>query len=175
MKRPPKLQRNRLKGREMNIDKDARVAEGARLIGDGISIGKDSSVWYNAVLRCHEGESVSIGERSNIQDLCMLHTTPGFSVTVGNGVTVGHSSIVHGCTIGDNSLIGMGSLIMDGAVVGRNCIIGAGSLITEGKVIPDGSMAFGRPAKVIKQLSEEQIEELKKSADDYVEESKITL
>lgn len=159
----------------MKIDETVFIAEGARLAGEDITIGPGSSVWYNAVIRCDEDCSVTIGERTNVQDLCMVHTSPGNSVSVGDGVTVGHSCIIHGCTIGDNSLIGMGSIIMDRAVIGNNCVIGAGSLVTEGKVIPDGSMAFGRPAKVVKELTEEQISDLRRSADVYAEEAAANL
>lgn len=156
----------------MKIDDSVFVADGAKLIGDGLSIGKESSVWFNAVVRCDEDITVTIGERTNIQDLCTVHTAPGYPVSVGDGVTVGHMSLIHGCTIGNNTLIGMGSIIMNGAVVGSNCIIGAGSLVTEGKVIPDGSMAFGRPAKVVRELTEEEIASLTESADHYVDDSR---
>lgn len=156
----------------MKIDKTVFVADGAKITGGDITIGKDSSVWYNSVIRCNVGETVSIGEGTNIQDLCMVHTAHGASVRVGNMVTVGHSCIIHGCSIGDNTLIGMGSIVMNHAKIGNNCIIGAGSLVTEGTVIPDGSVAFGRPAKVIKAVSEEQIEAVRLSAEQYIEESK---
>lgn len=159
----------------MNTDKSVFIAEGAKVIGDRISIGAGSSVWYNSVVRCSDDDSISIGANTNIQDLCMLHTGHGYSVSVGDGVTVGHMCIIHGCTIGDNTLIGMGSTIMNGAVVGKNCIIGAGSLVTEGKIIPDGSMAFGRPAKVVKELTEEQIAGIKYSADLYSEEALLMM
>ena len=156
----------------MRIDKTAYIADGAKIVGDNISIGKDSSVWYNSVVRCDENESVIIGEGTNIQDLCMVHTATGCSVKVGSGVTVGHSCVIHGCTIGDNTLIGMGSIVMDKAVIGSNCIIGAGSLVTGGTVIPDGYMAFGRPAKVVKELTEEQIAYDPDSAECYIKASK---
>lgn len=152
----------------MSIDKTVFMAEGCRVAGENISIGRDSSVWYNTVIRCDETESVSIGERTNIQDLSMIHTAIGYPVRIGNNVSVGHMCIIHGCTIGDNTLIGMGSTIMNGAVVGSNCVIGAGSLVTEGKEIPDGSMAFGRPAKIVRELSQEQIEEFMGPAERYV-------
>lgn len=148
----------------MVIDETVYIADGAKLIGDDITIGKSSSIWYNSVIRCDENESIDIGEYTNIQDLSMVHTGPGFSVKIGNGVTVGHMCLIHGCTIGDNTLIGMGSIVMDNAVIGNNCIIGAGSLVTGGTVIPDGHMAFGRPAKVVKELTVEQIEGNKHSA-----------
>ena len=155
----------------MDIDKSVFIAEGAKVVGDKISIGRGSSVWYNAVVRCSDDDPVEIGENTNIQDLCMVHTGHGHPVSVGNGVTVGHMCIIHGCTIGDNTLIGMGSTIMNGAEIGSNCVIGAGSLVTEGKVIPDGSMAFGRPAKVVRELTEEEIAGIKYSADLYANEA----
>ena len=120
------------------IDETAFVAEGARIIGD-VSLKKDSSVWFNAVLRGDE-EQIIIGEGSNIQDNCVVHCGPNCPTIVGKGVTVGHLALLHGCRIGDNTLIGMGSIVMNGAVIGNNCIIGAGSLITFGTVIPDNSM-----------------------------------
>ncbi len=155
----------------MNIDKSVYIADGAKLGGDNITIGKDSSVWYNTVIRCDEGESIEIGEGTNIQDLSMMHTGPGASVKIGNGVTAGHMCLLHGCTVGDNTLIGMGSIVMDHACIGSNCIIGAGSLVTGGTVIPDGHMAFGRPAKVVKELTAEQIEAVRHSAEVYVKEA----
>ncbi len=154
----------------MKIDNTVYIADGAKLVGDLITIGKDSSVWYNAVLRSGDvdAESITIGERTNIQDLSMIHVAHGGAVVIGNDVTIGHQCLIHGCTIGDNTLIGMGTIIMDNAVIGSNCIIGAGSLVTEGKIIPDGSLAYGRPAKVMRSLTEEQISGNKHSADLYV-------
>ena len=155
----------------MKVDKTVFVADGAKVLGENVEIGTDSSVWYNAVVRCDDGECVLIGEKTNIQDLCMVRTSPGSPTTIGNGVTVGHSCIIHGCTIGDNSLIGMGSIILDGAVIGKNCIIGAGSLVTKNTDIPDGSMAFGRPAKVVRPMTEIEILTNQGTADWYVKES----
>lgn len=157
----------------MNIDDTVYIADGAKLIGRNITIGKSSSIWFNTVIRCDKDESVTIGESTNIQDLCMIHTGHGFSVNIGDYVTAGHMCIIHGCTIGSNSLIGMGSVIMDGAVIGSNCVIGAGSLVTGGTVIPDGHMAFGRPARVVRELTPEQIGKIRYSAELYVEESML--
>ena len=154
----------------MIIDNTVFVGEGARIIGENITIGKNSSIWYNSVIRCDENESIVIGECTNIQDLCMMHTGPGCSVRIGNGVTVGHMCLLHGCTIGDNTLIGMGSIVMDNSVIGSNCIIGAGSLVTGGTVIPDGYMAFGRPAKIIKPLTDAQVAGNRESASLYAAE-----
>ena len=150
------------------IDETAFVAEGARIIGD-VSLKKDSSVWFNAVLRGDE-EQIIIGEGSNIQDNCVVHCGPNCPTIVGKGVTVGHLALLHGCRIGDNTLIGMGSIVMNGAVIGNNCIIGAGSLITFGTVIPDNSMAFGRPAKVVRTVTPEEIASNRNDAAVYIRE-----
>ena len=156
---------------KMDIDKTVLIAEGVRIVGDEISIGADSSVWYNTVIRCDEPETVTIGRETNIQDLSTVHTGPGHCVRIGDGVTVGHMCLIHGCTVGNNTLIGMGSIIMNDAVIGNNCIIGAGSLVTEGKVIPDGTLALGRPAKVIRELTDEEIKKTRASAELYMKES----
>ena len=155
----------------MTIDETVYIADGAKIVGQNIKIGERSSVWFNSVIRCDENETVTIGSKTNIQDLTMVHTGPGHSVNIGDGVTVGHKCLIHGCSIGDNTLIGMGSIIMDGAYIGSNCVIGAGSLVTEGKMIPDGSLAFGSPAKVIREASEEMIANNKHSSDMYAEEA----
>ena len=155
----------------MVVDKTVFLADGVILSGEDIIIGKDSSVWYNSVLRCSGGNAIIIGERTNIQDLCMLHiSSKGYSVNIGDGVTIGHSCIIHGCKIGNNTLVGMGSIIMNGATIGNNCIIGAGSLVTQGKYIPDGTLAFGRPAKIIRELTEEEIEANRRAAEKYISE-----
>ena len=133
----------------------AGIAFNAFVCGD-VTLGQDSSVWYNAVVRGDDAEII-IGDRSNIQDGCILHIDRFHPLTIGNDVSVGHGAVVHGCTIGDGSLIGMGAVILNDAVIGKNCIIGAGALVTQGCVIPDGSLAFGNPARVIRKLSEEEI------------------
>lgn len=155
----------------MDIDKTVYVAEGAKIVGSDITIGAMSNVWYNAVIRSDEGEFVHIGSKTNIQDLTMVHTSPGASTTIGDGVTIGHSCIIHGCTIGDNSLIGMGTILLDGVKIGKNCIIGAGSLVTKNTSIPDGAMAFGRPAKVIRNLTAQEIEANRATAEHYVKDA----
>ena len=134
-----------------------------------VTLGEDCSVWHGAVLR-GDSDAITVGPRTNIQDNAVVHVSHGHPTVLGEGVIVGHGAIVHGCTIGDNTLIGMGSVIMDNAVIGNNCIIGAGSLVTGGTVIPDGHMAFGRPARVVKELTDEQIEHNKLSAEVYVQE-----
>ena len=151
----------------ISIDESVFQAEGCRIVGD-VTIGRDSSVWYNAVIRGDDAEVV-IGEKTNIQDLCMVHVCAGMPTVIGNGVTVGHSAIIHGCRIGDNTLIGMGSIIMNGAVIGKNCVIGAGALVTGGTVIPDNSLAFGSPAKVVRTIDAEGEEANRKSAEFYLQ------
>ena len=146
-----------VKGRKMRkIDETAYIAEGARIVRD-VVIGRGSSVWFNAVLRGDDNQIV-IGERSNIQDNCVIHVGRDHPTVVGDYVSVGHMAILHGCTIGDHTTIGMGTIIMNGARIGDHCIIGAGSLVTMGTIIPDHSVAFGRPAKVVRLMTPEDIE-----------------
>lgn len=142
------------------------IMEGAIVVGD-VTLGEDCGVWFNTVIR-GDVAPITIGNGTNVQECSVLHCTEGFPMAIGDGVTVGHNSILHGCTVGNNTLIGMGSTVMNGAVVGNNCVIGAGSLIPGGKVIPDGMMAFGRPAKVIRPLTEEEIEGNRQSRDTYM-------
>ncbi len=149
---------------------DFFVAENATVIGL-VRLENNASIWFNAVLR-GDNELITVGENSNIQDGAVLHTDPGVPLSIGRNVTVGHKVMLHGCTIGDNSLIGINSVVLNGAVIGKNCLIGANSLVTEGKEIPDGSLVMGSPAKVVKTLSEEQQAGLKKSAETYVENFK---
>lgn len=138
-----------------NLPLAAFVAENATVRGD-VTVGKGSSIFFGAVVRT-ELVPITIGEDTNIQDNCILHTDAGFPLTVGSGCTIGHGSILHGCTVGDNTLIGMSTTVLNGAVIGRDCIVGAGSLVPQGMVIPDGSMAFGSPAKIRRPLTEEEI------------------
>ena len=145
------------------------IAEGAKIIGD-VQIGEDSSVWYNAVIR-GDSNSIIIGKNTNVQDNAVLHTSHSHALSVGDNVTIGHGAIVHGCTIGNNVLIGMGAIVLDGTVVEDNCIIGAGALVTQNKVIPSGSLALGNPAKVVRELKEEEIVSILKNADEYSEEA----
>ncbi len=145
---------------------DYWVAPNATLIGD-ILLEEEASVWFGAVLR-GDNERISIGERSNVQDGCVFHTDMGYPLTVGDDCTVGHKAILHGCTIGNNSLVGMGATILNGAVIGSNCIVGANALIAEGKEIPDNSLVVGMPGKVIRTLPVEAAEGLRKSAAGYV-------
>ncbi|MFP3944320.1 MAG: gamma carbonic anhydrase family protein, partial [Alphaproteobacteria bacterium] len=133
-----------------------------------VRLQRNASVWFNAVLR-GDHELIDIGEESNIQDGSVLHTDPGCPLTVGKGVTVGHMAMLHGCTIGENSLIGIGATVLNNARIGRNCLIGAHALITENKEIPDNSMVVGSPGKIIREVDEAMAEGLKLSAAHYVE------
>lgn len=137
-----------------DIQGNAWVAEGAVVVGNVI-VGDESSIWYNAVVRGDLGQIV-IGCGTNIQDGVVIHTDKDYPCKIGNSVTVGHNAIIHGCTIGHNTVVGMGSIIMNGAKIGADCVIGAGSLVTQGTEIPDGMLAFGSPAKVIRPLTEEE-------------------
>jgi carbonic anhydrase/acetyltransferase-like protein (isoleucine patch superfamily) len=149
-----------------SIADDCFIAPSADLIGQ-VTLANNSSVWFNCVLRA-DNEPISVGENSNIQDGSILHVDPGFPINIGRNVTVGHKVMLHGCTIGDESLIGMNAVILNGSKIGKNCLIGANALVTENTEIPDGSMALGAPAKVVKTLSDKQIAMLKKGAEHYV-------
>lgn len=144
----------------------AWVADSAEVMGQ-VRIGERASVWFNTVVRA-DNEAITIGAETNIQDGTVLHCDPGKPLHIGQGVTVGHNVMLHGCTVGDHSLIGIGAVILNQAVIGKNCLVGAGSLVTEGKTFPDGSMIMGSPAKAVRQLTPEQIEGLKRIAQGYV-------
>ena len=143
------------------------IAPNATVIGDVI-LRPGASIWWNAVVR-GDNEPITIGEDSNIQDGSVLHNDVGVPLTIGRGVTVGHKVMLHGCDIGDNSLIGINAVVLNRARIGRNCIIGAGAIITEGKEIPDNSLVVGAPGKVIRALEAPQIEMLRMSAEHYVQ------
>ena len=149
------------------VGNDFFVAPTADVIGRVI-LEKHVSIWFGAVIR-GDVEEIRIGENSNVQDLSVLHADPGHPLVIGKNVTVGHKVMLHGCSIGDNSLIGINSIILNGAKIGKNCLIGANSLVTEGPVIPDNSLVMGSPAKVKKELDSEMERILKGSADHYVE------
>ncbi len=151
-------------------DDSVWVAPDASIIGN-IVLGKNSSVWFGAVLR-GDNECITVGERSNVQDMCMLHTDMGFPLAIGNGCTIGHKAILHGCTIGDNSLIGMGASVMNGAMIGKNCLIGAGALVPENVTIKDGSLVVGMPGRVLRSLDDSAIERLQYSAQIYVDNAR---
>lgn len=142
------------------------IAENATVVGS-VRLRDRSSVWFNSVLR-GDNDWLDIGERSNIQDACVLHTDPGFPLIVGDGVTVGHMAVLHGCTIGSHSLIGIGSTVLNGATIGSNCIVGAHTLVTEKKTFPDGSLILGSPAQVVRELSDEEIAKIGGAAEVYV-------
>jgi len=144
----------------------AWVADSAQLIGR-VQLDEDASVWYGAVLR-GDNEWITIGARSNVQDGSVLHTDMGSPLTLGADVVVGHRVVLHGCTVGDGSLIGIQAVVLNGAKIGRYCLVGAGALVTEGKEFPDNSLILGSPARVVREISAEQLAELKRSAAGYV-------
>ena len=146
------------------------VAENATVVGK-VRIGAEVGIWFNAVLR-GENERIDVGARTNIQENAVLHTDMGFPLTIGEGCTIGHKAMLHGCTIGANSLVGMGATVLNGAVIGRNCLIGAGALVTEGKEIPDNSLVIGAPGKIARSLDEATIGMLQVSAAHYVENAR---
>ena len=148
------------------VDPSAFVADSAQVIGD-VQLGADSSVWFGCVIR-GDSDRIRVGAGSNIQDASVLHADFGSPLTIGAHVTVGHQVMLHGCTVGDESLIGIGAVVLNGAKIGKNCLVGAGALVTEGKEFPDGSMILGSPARVVRQLTPEQIEGLRQSARHYV-------
>ena len=142
------------------------IAPDAQVIGD-VRLGNETGIWFGAVLR-GDNASITLGDRCNVQEHAILHVDPGHPVLVGDDVTIGHRAIVHGCTIGANSLIGMGAVILTGASIGTNCLVGAGALVTEGKSFPDGSLIVGSPARLSRPLRVDEIERIRTSASDYV-------
>ena len=148
----------------------AWIADSAQVMGK-VQIGADASVWFGTVVR-GDTDSISIGEGSNVQDASVLHADFGMPLAIRRHVTVGHQVMLHGCTIGDESLIGIGAIVLNGAKIGKNCLVGAGALVTEGKEFPDGSMIIGSPALVVRQLTPEQMEGLRRSAQHYIENAR---
>jgi carbonic anhydrase/acetyltransferase-like protein (isoleucine patch superfamily) len=144
----------------------AWVADSAEVIGN-VKLGENASIWFGAVLR-GDNETMTIGRNSNVQDMSMLHSDPGSPLTIGENVTIGHQVMLHGCTIGDNSLIGIQAVVLNNAKIGRNSIVGAGSVVTEGKEFPDNSLIFGSPAKVMRTISDEDAARLRHGSDHYV-------
>jgi carbonic anhydrase/acetyltransferase-like protein (isoleucine patch superfamily) len=142
------------------------VAPDANVIGQ-VEIGEEVGIWFGVTLR-GDNEPIRLGARTNIQENVVIHVDPGFPVTIGEGCTIGHGAIIHGCTIGENSLIGMGATVLNGAKIGRNCLVGANALVTEGKEFPDNSLSVGAPAKAIRTLDDAAVEGLKRSAAHYV-------
>jgi carbonic anhydrase/acetyltransferase-like protein (isoleucine patch superfamily) len=149
------------------IHESAFITESANIIGD-VKIGQNASVWFGAVIRA-DNAPITLGAGSNVQENAVLHTDPGFPMVIGEGVTIGHQAMLHGCTVEDGALIGIQAVVLNGAVIGRNCLVGAGAIVTEGKVFPDNSLILGAPAKVVRELSEEQIAGLKRAAQSYVD------
>ena len=149
-----------------DIDPSAWVADQASVIGR-VSLHANASVWFQATVR-GDNEPITIGENSNIQEGCVLHTDPGFPLSIGVNVTVGHQAMLHGCRIGDGALIGIQAIILNGASIGRNCLVGAGALVTEGKSFPDNSLIIGAPAKAVRTLTEDEIARLHSNAAHYV-------
>lgn len=156
----------RLGAAQVECDAQSWVAPNAVLVGK-VKLEAGASVWFNTVLR-GDNELIHIGENSNVQDGTVMHTDMGFPLTLGKGVTIGHNAMLHGCTIGDYSLIGINAVVLNGAKIGKNCLIGANTLIPEGKVIPDGSLVMGSPGKVVRELTEQQVKMLEASAAHYV-------
>lgn len=157
--------------KQPSISSNYYIAPGASVIGD-IRIGEEVSIWFNAVLR-GDNDTIEIGDGSNIQDGAVLHVDEGHPISIGTRVTVGHQAVLHGCTIGDGSLIGISAVVLNGAVIGKHCLIGANALITEGMEIPDGSLVLGSPAKVVKQLDDKSLDAMEAGVQHYID--KITL
>ena len=153
------------------IDSSVFVAPGAVILGD-VTIEKNCSIWYNSTIRCIEAP-ILIGEGSNVQDNAVIHVSHNHPVTIGSYVTIGHGAIIHGCTIEDSTLIGMGAIILNGAKIGKNCIIAAGALIPQNKVIPDNSLVMGSPGKIIRQVTEEEIIKNRQNAEEYIHQAAI--
>ena len=148
------------------IHENTYIFSGSVIVGD-VTIGENTSIWYNAVLRA-DADKINIGKYSNIQDNATVHVDKGFPVNIGDNVTIGHGAIIHGCSIDDNCIIGMGAIVLNGAKIGRNCIIGAGTLVPGGKEIPDGSVAFGNPVKIHRQVTEDDIAHIQENALEYI-------
>ena len=152
------------------IHASAWVADSAQVIGH-VHMGADSSVWFGVVAR-GDTDTITIGRGTNIQDNSVLHADPGMPLVIGDNVSIGHQVMLHGCTVGDGSLIGIGAVVLNGARIGKNCLVGAGALVTEGKEFPDGTMILGSPAKAVRQLSPEQIAGLEGIAKHYVDNAR---
>lgn len=156
---------------EISKDSNVFIAPGAIVLGD-VTLGKDVGIWYHATVRGDRAPIV-IGEGSNVQDNAVVHVDAEHGVLIGRNVTIGHSAVIHGCNVGDNSLIGMGAIIMNGARIGKNCIVGAGALVTQNSQIPDNSLVLGNPAKIKRSVTEEEIASNLRNAKMYVEEARI--
>jgi len=160
-----------LDGTSPQVDPSAWVAPDAVLVGD-VAVGPEASIWYATVVR-GDGDAIGIGARSNIQDGCVLHTDPGLRLVVGEGVSVGHRAVLHGCVVEDDVLVGMGAIVMNGARIGAGSLVAAGALVTEGTQVPPGSLVVGAPAKVRRELSEDEAELVRYNATHYVALAKL--
>ena len=147
------------------------ICPGAQVLGD-VELGEDVSIWHGAVVR-GDIESISIGDHSNVQDNCVVHTSKDFPVVIKENVSIGHGAVVHVCTLEDNVLIGMNATVLNGAHINKNCIVGAGAVVSEGKEFPEGSLILGVPARAVKELTPEQIEHIQHNADEYCKISKL--
>ncbi len=152
--------------RQVTVHPESRIAPNATLVGN-VEVGKDATILFNATLRGDYGSKIVVGEGTNVQENCCLHLDYDQDCVIGSGVTIGHGAVVHGCTVGDNTLLGMGCVIMNGAIIGANSLVAAGALVTEGTIVPEGSLVVGAPAKVRRQLTPEEIEGNRLSAEGY--------
>ena len=157
--------------RQISAGSSCFVAPGAAVIGS-VVLGENVSIWFNAVLRA-DNDTISIGDGSNVQDGSVLHVDPGHPLTIGKRVTVGHKAMLHGCTIGDGSLIGMNAVVLNDVIIGKNCLIGANALLTEGTVVPDSSLVLGSPGKVIKQLDEKAFAMMNSATQSYIDKIEL--
>jgi carbonic anhydrase/acetyltransferase-like protein (isoleucine patch superfamily) len=154
-----------------DIDPSAYVTDSANIIGK-VRIEANASVWFDVTIR-GDNELITVGENSNVQEGCILHTDPGFPLTIGKNATVGHQAMLHGCSIGEGSLVGIQAVILNGAKIGRNCLVGAGALVTEGKEFPDNSLIIGSPAKAVRILTDEAIAGMHRNTDIYVQRGQL--
>ena len=150
-----------------NVDASAYITDSASVIGN-VHLAANTSIWFGAALR-GDNELISISEGSNVQECAVLHTDIGYPLIVGKNVTIGHQAMLHGCTVGDGSLIGIQAVVLDGAVIGKNCLVAAGALVTSGKEFPDNSLIMGSPAKAVRELTQEQINDIQRGVTTYIE------
>ncbi|MFZ4529242.1 MAG: gamma carbonic anhydrase family protein [Undibacterium curvum] len=154
-----------------DIDASAYITDTAKIIGK-VKIDAKASIWFDVTLR-GDNELIHIGENSNVQEGCILHTDPGYPLTVASNVTIGHQAMLHGCTIGEGSLIGIQAVVLNGAKIGKNCLVGAGALVTEGKEFPDNSLIIGSPAKAVRQLTEQDIAGMQRNTANYAQRGQL--
>lgn len=152
-----------------NIHESAFIAQGAAVIGN-VTVGEGCGIWFNATVRA-DREKITVGKGSNVQDNCVVHVDREYPVSIGEYVTIGHGALIHGCTVGNNTLIGMGAVILNGARIGKNCIVGAGALVTQNTIIPDNSLVIGSPAKVIRSVTPEEAAGNMRNAKEYIKEA----